>query len=145
MNFSRRNRSTSCALLDLLLDVQVLVVGDLLGDQRAEDLPADLHQLARGQVALQHPVVGAALVATRSWTRMPAWSCSQAAIDAAGSSAAILRSVGELAAAEHFERAAQAPEVQVDVDVGNEARGRGDASATAAADAQCRAPSADAR
>ena len=62
MNFSCRKRSTSCGLLDLLLDVQVLVVRDLLGDQRAEDLPADLHQLARGQVALQHPVVGAALV-----------------------------------------------------------------------------------
>ena len=37
-------------------------MGDLLGDQRGEDLPPDLHQLVRGEVVLQHPVVGAALV-----------------------------------------------------------------------------------
>ena len=49
-------------VLDLLLDIQILVMRDLFGDQRGEDLPPDLHQLVRGEVVLQHPVVGAALV-----------------------------------------------------------------------------------
>ena len=49
-------------LLHLGLDGLVVVVGDLLGDQRGDDLPADLRQLARGEVRLQHPFVGAALV-----------------------------------------------------------------------------------
>ena len=49
-------------VLDLLLDIQVLVVGDLLSDQRGEDLPPDLHQLVRGKIVLEHPFVRAALI-----------------------------------------------------------------------------------
>ena len=49
-------------LLHLGLDRLVVVVGDLLGDQRGDDLPADLRQLARGEVGLQRPLVGAPLV-----------------------------------------------------------------------------------
>ena len=49
-------------LLDLRLDVLILVIGDLLGDQRADDLPADRHQFARGEIGLVHPFVGAPLI-----------------------------------------------------------------------------------
>jgi len=49
-------------LLHLRLDGQVVVVGDLLGDQRGDDLPSDLHQLARRKVRLERPLVGAPLV-----------------------------------------------------------------------------------
>ena len=35
-------------------------MGDLLGDQRGQDLSPDLHQLVRGEVVLQQPFVGAA-------------------------------------------------------------------------------------
>ena len=51
---------------DLLLDIQVFVMRDLLGDQRGEYLPPDLHQFVRGEVVLQHPIVRAALVPCRS-------------------------------------------------------------------------------
>src|SRR6185295_4123305 len=51
---------------DLLLEIQILVMSDLLGDQRGEDLPADLHQLVRGEVVLQEPVVRPALMPRRS-------------------------------------------------------------------------------
>ena len=52
-------------LLDLLLRQLILVIGDLLGDQRADDLPADLHQLTGSKVGLQHPLVGAVLAPRR--------------------------------------------------------------------------------
>jgi hypothetical protein len=34
----------------------------LLGDQRANDLPADGHQIARSEIDLMHPLVGTTLV-----------------------------------------------------------------------------------
>ncbi len=49
-------------VLDLLLDIQVLVVCDLLSDQRGEDLPSDLHQLVRGKIALEYPFVRATFI-----------------------------------------------------------------------------------
>jgi hypothetical protein len=48
---------------NLLLDIQVLVMGDLFGDQRGEYLTPNLHQLVHGEVVLQQPVVRAALIA----------------------------------------------------------------------------------
>ena len=63
---------TSCALSICCLDIQVLVVRDLLGDQRGEDLPPDLHQFVRGKVVLQHPFVRAALMTRPSRRAMPA-------------------------------------------------------------------------
>ena len=41
-------------------------MGDLFGDERGEDLPPDLHQFVRGEVVLQQPFVGAALVRSGS-------------------------------------------------------------------------------
>ena len=49
-------------VLDLLLDIQVLVVCDLLSDQRRQDLPSDLHQLVRGKVVLEYPLVRATFI-----------------------------------------------------------------------------------
>ncbi len=49
-------------LFDLRLQILVLQAGDLLADQRGDDLPADLHQLPRRQVALEHPLIGAAFI-----------------------------------------------------------------------------------
>jgi hypothetical protein len=49
-------------LLDLRLNSRVLVIGDLLGDQRCEDLPSHAHQLAGGKVRLQHPFIRATLI-----------------------------------------------------------------------------------
>lgn len=50
-------------LLDLCLDVLIFVICDLLRDQRGDDLPADRHQLPRGEIGLVHPLVRAPLVA----------------------------------------------------------------------------------
>ena len=50
-------------VLDLLLNIEVLVVRDLLRDQRGEYLPSVLHQLVRSEVVLEYPLVGPALVA----------------------------------------------------------------------------------
>src|SRR5262249_36855441 len=41
---------------------EVMAMCRLLGDPRRDELPADVRQLACGQVALQQPVVGPALV-----------------------------------------------------------------------------------
>ncbi len=47
---------------DLLLDDLVLVLRDLLGDQRADDLPPVLFELVRRKVVLEEPLVRAPFV-----------------------------------------------------------------------------------
>lgn len=52
-------------MFDLLLNVFILMVSDLLGDQRTDYLPSDLYQLARSKVVLEHPVINTAFITCR--------------------------------------------------------------------------------